>query len=721
MTKQDVSLNTTNNPVKHEPQLQAPIQGVGLSVYQRVLGQPLNFGTLASPNLQLSAEGERLAELMTATLLPEHYGDFARDFARAWIAALENSGTLSCYPETTYREYTLEIEGKNFPALTFEGYDPNKRVQDIKSTRPYISRGQMGEAKNLLDLQGCQLCTSIAQALDAAVDPEVPSNALCDLGDYLWIVNKFPCNLGDTLILPKTHDDMSGRVTPRQITPSEIRYSIEEGKTRNKVLTPTYLETVMAVCDRFKQQAKRNHVLCGMSQPMHDHFKLKPEQNPGASLHRYFYQADKGLNTTVDLYRPTCAAFDVLALACADREELARTLVDLLEHMERAHEIYTITYFQGHWFILPRKKEAIGETPIRTGSTVNCHIIDDPAKNPLPLKEVLRTVPLKEEFQWAKYLTTCSASLIRQDLDEVLAPELTKAQALVFCKYEPVDYHRAAPWGMGANLERLESWTGTNVTDAYYTSRREGCQDTRHDKGHTEFAAYATAWIGRLSGLNYKDLEAAVLAAVVHDTGYAFIPNVSDRYDRITSGRISPDPEQQRLALEDDAAIRREHQAASVEYAQILLSGHPQLERIIKMVADHDTRLTAPDLATQCFWDGDWLARVSAPTVNSIWKQVPALYGDIPRTIALLEEQLTFNQPEGLFTPVGYAMARLEFVNTALHLVGGRLDKLPPSLPERYGPELAKLASRRHASQIFLDRFRSRGDQTQGGASHLSI
>ena len=57
----------------------------------------------------------------------------------------------------------------------------------------------------------------------------------------------------------------------------------------------------------------------------------------------------------------------------------------------------------------------------------------------------------------------------------------------------------------------------------------------------------------------------------------------------------------------------------------------------------------------------------------------------------MLDQDVRFAQPKGLNTPIGYALARIEFINTAWHLPDGRFERLPASIQREYAREIERI------------------------------
>lgn len=334
-----------------------------------------------------------------------------RDFLDAWHLALKNSGTpLDFADRHSYGSHTVDFNGVRIAAGNTANIDQDLRKKIIQGQKVHKRcHADLTAYEYYLSPEGphtCNLCQNIIQGLDALTHPEVRTGFITTFDKkYVWMINKFPYNVGDTLISPIAHDDLSIRAESTKDAQGVTHLPVQLGKTRESLLTSEYVEIVIGICDQYGQAAQRNHAMDGKTQP-HDHFKLCPE------VHRAFNASmvidkNQGLDDAVQLYAPPNTPFDTLAIASKNRVNLARKLTEIVNSLEQAGEVYTLCYYRGHWLITPRFKDKIGDVvlgPLGTGSGVGCHMIENPAENPRHLNNVRALVPLKGEFKWARYL-----------------------------------------------------------------------------------------------------------------------------------------------------------------------------------------------------------------------------------------------------------------------------------------------------------------------------
>jgi hypothetical protein len=385
-----------------------PMRVVQEDHYSEVLSAEFKRGTLAElPRQDLKLPEEYLQKL--SDLFPD---GISASFLNSWHQALHNSDMpLNFAAAHSYEEFPLDIDGEIYRGIKTIGIDHIARGEIINSKsqyQPIKSLDQYG-----LRLSGsCMLDFNIAQALDAGQQySETATNALADFGEFILLVNKFPYNVTDTLLLPKNHDLLDQRA--QYDKNSKVWTKHKESDTRGAIIDYRLLATVIALCDRLDLAAQRNHALDGMSVPLHDHFKLVANAHPTMSLTTDFLRTIELNDKESVSYRATNTPFDTLCLTSRNHNQLAHDGAKLLEILERADQIFTIVYAQGTLLITPRRMELYGNGNKEgwTGSTVGIHGIEDPQKSPVHLERVLRFTPRQGEFNWKSFLDRAEIKL----------------------------------------------------------------------------------------------------------------------------------------------------------------------------------------------------------------------------------------------------------------------------------------------------------------------
>lgn len=336
-------------------------------------------------------------------------------FMDAWHQGLVNARTPLTFADNhVYGVVDITIEGLTYPFTTITNVDHDARAVVIGGLKPPRQEA-LAAYPFKTHPQGacaCGLCTNLVEYLDAGVEGKQRTGVLATFGNkYAWMVNRFPYNVGDSLVIDMNHDDMTHRVEPVIDAAGIKRLPIIEGKTREALLTEEYVLLTMHLCDKYQQAAQRNHAIDGKSQA-HDHFKLCPEVHPMHSA-KAIIEKDKEYAGVVTIYSPVNTPFDTLALTSPNRKMLAAKLVALVNALERESEVYTLCYYQGHWLISPRFKEAMGDSvcgPRGIGSNVGVHVVENLETVPKYLERVLAIIPTKNKFGWSRYTDAMSAA-----------------------------------------------------------------------------------------------------------------------------------------------------------------------------------------------------------------------------------------------------------------------------------------------------------------------
>ncbi len=370
-------------------------------VYQKLLTQPPTKGTLA---VDFNGRDKTSIAKLDVQRLKDYFRDSYpgyQHYLNAWALALRNSKTpLSFIEHTTLSKEPVVIDGRAYTFLALTTIPHSVRQRLYQST-----------LSNSTTSSNCPLCANLEQTANSISD-NLRQNALgvYQIGKevYVLLVNKFPYFPGDSLLLRASHDDESVRgVFDKSL--GRWKNCCRE-KTAGAVLTAEMLEVVFALADKYSLGACRNHARDGMSILFHDHFKLAPSSlmffDNLKKMQRDFLVSDT--DNRLYVFRAKNTPFDMLSLFCRDRTFLAKTASILLEEMEREGEIYTLSYLNGHLFILPRRKEKIQDKAVNTFYAANhlCFVKNAPQH----LDDMVLYTPLQGEFKWDNFL-----SLLPQD------------------------------------------------------------------------------------------------------------------------------------------------------------------------------------------------------------------------------------------------------------------------------------------------------------------
>ena len=228
-------------------------------------------------------------------------------------------------------------------------------------------------------------------------------------------------------------------------------------------------------------------------------------------------------------------------------------------------------------------------------------------------------------------------------------------------RYSPIDYvaHPPSLWGPGHQILNLLSPAQWRVWEAVLPF-----QDKRDDPGQGEMVTYFAAVLSDRAGLSPADKDVAILAAILHDTGYAKIPEVDALFRRL--GRDCTqrsDMALQKSAKAELLEIRYVHQNNSVAITKEQIPDHPRLAEIIAIIGDHDTRTNPPTPTGQFMWDSDVQWRFTIPGVTAGLIQCTE---DKKMSEGYLNNLLTqLKREKGcFFVPGSLEIARYEFVRT---------------------------------------------------------
>jgi len=612
------------------------------------------------------------------------YGEAESEFYKAWDQALINSGVPPEFADgTKYQRGVFWQKGLPFGANYICEVDHDLRKRIIAGSERYNPLKDISQYAYRLTNK-CDLDLNLMQALDSLeASNRAPSNALLVSDSFAWLVNKFPYNIGDTLVLPINHDDLTSRAVFDEKDRTWARNHRQQ--TRGALTSERYLSFVIAVCDYYNQTASRNHALDGMSIPMHDHYKLVPHGNP------LFLQLDTLIDQSatnyngVFLYAPRNTPFDTLVMTGADKLALAIVAAEKLNFLEREDKIFTVIYHKGHLLITSRREELYGDGNRDgwTGSTVGAHGFERSSEHLRRVKQYVRTkldpLPGNEVGDQGVPL---------RGIDSYKMEGLTVREQVV-AKYSPIDYKPQNIWGNGDLLE--SPIVPPVVRELYKETKKRDLQDKRDDPGHGEVVTYLACSLAELLGLDDRQKEQAALAAVLHDCGYSLIDNVQSRFAAITRGSFSSAANERAAAAKEDAKIRVEHQEKAGELVDQLIPNHPDKEIIRAIILDHDTRTHLPqNMAESVMRDADMLARVTWVAAASMIARDPQ-FKDIERSLNVMAEQLIKTSKTGFYNVESLVVGRIELANAAKRLSANNEQLLPQLFKDEFAEELRML------------------------------
>jgi len=320
------------------------------------------------------------------------------EFIQKWQKALAAYGTPADFTDsTTYRFSIVECYGEIHPFVISKAINYERRRQLMSQQKPYIPK-QDDYPSEIWDILPCFLCENVAQAFDAIrgveKDVEETDNLIEEIGDYFILPNRYPSQVGHSLLVPKNHDDATNRTNGLHI---------EEGKIRGNIVTSENLDLVIESCERNRMGAVRNHVLDGMSIPNHDHYHLMFDWMPGLALVEYVIERPEETEYDENIFFAENTPFDTLVI----KGDIPKITAPILKRMELSNEVYTLVYFRGNLLISPRHKEAVGETRIDVQgyglAGLPIHSIGAEDYTAF-LKQAVRFMPLRGEYDWSRFM-----------------------------------------------------------------------------------------------------------------------------------------------------------------------------------------------------------------------------------------------------------------------------------------------------------------------------
>lgn len=325
------------------------------------------------------------------------------EFIDKWKTALSSYGTPEDFTSSTYSEKRFfEVRGREYPLICVISKNNEQRRELMKLQQPYIPQKNKEDYNLRLDLEGCFLCQNVVQVIDSKNFPEkIKSNVIIDLGKNLITPNRYPSQIGHSLIIPINHDDTSKRIQPYLDETGKKVYLPEKGKTRGAIITPDLLEEYFEIFDKYSFGAFRNHVLDSMSIPGHDHWHLNPEDSPNFSLLEQFVVNAEKTNFGKNIFFAGNTPFDTLLIK-GNNKEIAPIAANILLNMEKANEIFTLIYYNNNFFISPRNSEYFENTfhQLGAGGAIHFFYKEDGSD----VETAKKLMPLKGEFNWGKFI-----------------------------------------------------------------------------------------------------------------------------------------------------------------------------------------------------------------------------------------------------------------------------------------------------------------------------
>ena len=368
-----------------------------------------------TPHLNIAASSSEHIELSQTEFVEQWRARFpsqSDQMMLIWIRALctyDYNGQLPLGfldPEIVKSERkTFNLDGKEFPAIKITVSELSRRRHEFMSDqKSYQTLRAIESYSASLAPEVCFLCEGIAQALDAK-NFNLPKrdNLILTFNNCVVLPNRYPIEPLHSLIIPANHDDYSERARPNiaSVDSKAPLFESADGKTRDAIVSREFLSSVVTICDTLKWGAIRNHVMDGKSVLAHDHFQTFPVDSSQFELSSFIFPSvasDSSLKIVVLDTTP----FDTLFIAARDRGLLVDFAVDLLGKLERANEVFTVTYLDGRIAISPRRSESQIDHPIKVGAGLPQHAFDP--DNDLVMENIFKYVPFSGKFDWSRYL-----------------------------------------------------------------------------------------------------------------------------------------------------------------------------------------------------------------------------------------------------------------------------------------------------------------------------
>lgn len=594
----------------------------------------------------VSAAEQRFLEQWEKVVPAERYGNLLV----TWLRALEAYGTPSTFLDgLEFKLQTFHMLGMNYEGMTREGGNHELRRELIAKQVPYQTLSELDSLPFRI-ARSCVLCENVLQTIDSRDHAEIGSNLIFDLGDYVVTPNRYPGYPLHMLWLPKDHDDLSARVEKQIVAEGAAKVTkipATEGLTRGALISVEALTALTEFCDKWDLVAVRNHPLSGMSISEHDHWHLIPKR---CFPQGWFEEiAGEGADSSSQLIRAAHTPFDILIIKDQGRTQFVEKFTEVLNSLEHDNQVFSPTYVPGKQafaLVSALRGSEVGDTFVQIGGTCQSHEISPTNTKALELIE--RCAMKRLEFDWH-----------RHTFDATLRIGVQYSKEEIHQIHTPIDYRCMSEWGRGTHvLERMSPLCRKMYEQTLHL------QDKRDDPGHIDTVLHFTLKLAEYLKLPELEKEAAVLAAIFHDVGWASVPNINTIWNELATKFWSADPSAKAEAKGEMNRLRLFHQDVSAKSARDLIGSHPYLDQICAVVNDHDTRRLAHPDFFRAFFDGDWMWRV---TRTSRLAQSSGQYdrSDYNAVRASLEREI---KPSDFTLPWAYEIAQMELKNTLHHM-----------------------------------------------------
>lgn len=312
---------------------------------------------------------------------------------------------MAIIKDALYRNERLDLNGKAYDVVYKISSNYFLKQSLASDQKIYVPLKVAEEYGLRLDLAGCFLCQTIAEWLDSKIDDTMPNNTMYNSESCILTPNKYPLQLGHSLIIPLNHDKLESRVIQRFDQKSsgveDIKTIIpEDGKTWGAIIEPEYISEVIRICDQFNFVGIRNHVMEGMSIIYHDHFHVLPEDLPSVSLIETVIGKKEATEYGKNIFRPQNTPFDTIFIEREGMDDFPWFICSVLKKMEANNQVFTLVYHKGRLFISPRSMPK--NESVRIGGGIPIHYFDQEGETFLRL--VNKHVPMKGEYNWSEFI-----------------------------------------------------------------------------------------------------------------------------------------------------------------------------------------------------------------------------------------------------------------------------------------------------------------------------
>lgn len=551
-------------------------------------------------------------------------------FLTAWARSLTSTGTTLAYVDQfsmTPATMTLTYDqggAANFSQAVIVTSPSTQRRAAMATQAPTDLQQPLESYRGTMDA-ACALCQTVGRVQDHLSDSQSP-RALLDLGHSFLVPNRYPMAPGHSLLVSASHDP--------------ARFSLGR--------TPSYqeLRDMMAVADGLDLVAMRNHAHDGMSIPSHDHFHLFPSDLQIFPLLTKLAEESGAFSWGLRARLTRETPFQHLALTAPTPELLAEAACEVLSVLDPHKELYVLGYYKRSLLVSYRQDGASLRHKLRVGGASLMHsmVVSPDGVCETDMVGLNADVPRLPSYEASGTLTFAPRSM----------PTPSPSS------YSPIRYDKLLPVGEGSNLRSVLTPEEWRIWSILLPS-----QDKRDDPGHAEIVTIFSHVLAAMEGADPQTCRTARIAAMVHDTGWARVPDIGPRFAELTRLEVSGKDPERRRALNGE--LRLAHQVASAEIAEEILPRFctdQERETIVAIVRDHDTREFPPvGLAGKLLWDADMLARVTVPSFVATAVRIGGVT-DVTRLVAL------FRDPSHYVTKSAQTIAPIEYENALAYLNG---------------------------------------------------